>query len=178
MMGAINPPDEWPHVDVHPLQPPPHCKMSGRQKKNNRRKAPDEVQDKLKQKKEAKVKLSKKGTTVKCSLCHKENHNMRGCPLKKLNHSSQQEQVATTEAKNKGQGKKRKISDGENVQSEESFILQSHGTQVSHSQSSIIPISSSGTMKTLGLKKKKFQMKRLIPENMNNQKKTLWRPPE
>ncbi|GER55223.1 CheY-like two-component responsive regulatorfamily protein [Striga asiatica] len=117
------------------------------------------------------------GITVKYSLCHKENHNMRGCPLKKLNHSSQQEQVATIEATNNEQEKRRNISDGENVQSQESFILQSHGTQVSHSRSSNIPISSSGTMKTLGLNKQKFQVKRLVPEKMKNQKKTLWRPP-
>lgn len=27
--------------------------------------------------------LSKKGVTMTCSLCHKPNHNKRGCPSKK-----------------------------------------------------------------------------------------------
>ncbi|CAA0806734.1 MuDR family transposase [Striga hermonthica] len=150
MMGALNSPDEWPKVDVQPLQPPLQSKMPGRPKKYNRKRGPDEVQEKGKQKKKVEVKLSKKGTTLKCSLCHKENHNMRGCPFKK------EDNPHTVEANNKAKKMKtsRKTSDGNCRQSQESVVYHAQGSQSSD-----------------------LQVKKPTVGQVNNQKKTLWKPP-
>ncbi|KAL0375011.1 UNVERIFIED_CONTAM: hypothetical protein Sradi_3416800 [Sesamum radiatum] len=90
LMMPLHGPEEWPQSDKKPLLPPVIERMPGRPKKQDRQKAPQELEE-LKQKSKMKKvevtncgekigKLGRQGLKMTCKICGVPGHNSRTCP--------------------------------------------------------------------------------------------------